>query len=186
MSEPQEFPEWAGQPPTRPDIPGELASIGQRFLARLLDVVVLAIPTVIVAAPLFARIGREMTNRDLPSDPTEIQRRLSGSFLRFTLLALLLSALYEVVLTATRGQTLGKMALRIRVVRADGGLPDWGPAAVRWVVPAIPGLLNRLPVIGSLMGLVTLLIYLWAIWDDRKQGLHDKSAGTFVVRVPEG
>ena len=27
------------------------------------------------------------------------------------------------------------------------------------------------------------LTYLWPLWDDRNQGLHDKVVGTFVVKA---
>ena len=48
----------------------------------------------------------------------------------------LVSLLYDPVLIAIRGQTIGKMATRIRVVRADNGeLPSWGRSFGRWAVP---------------------------------------------------
>jgi len=66
------------------------------------------------------------------------------------------------------------MATRIKVVRADNGdLPGWGPATVRWAIPAVGYMLLILP---------GLLVHASLLWDDRRQGWHDKSVRTLVVR----
>jgi uncharacterized RDD family membrane protein YckC len=85
---------------------------------------------------------------------------------------LLVGFVYETALIALRGQTLGKMAVRIRVVRQDdGALPGWGPSLIRWFVP----------VAASIVPLGALVVYLWMLWDPRRQGLHDRAARTLVV-----
>jgi uncharacterized RDD family membrane protein YckC len=67
------------------------------------------------------------------------------------------------------GQTVGKMALGIRVVdAADGGRIGYQRAFVR--------ALGR---IGS--GIVVVLGYLWMLWDPEKQTWHDKLAASVVV-----
>ena len=83
-----------------------------------------------------------------------------------SLTGLALSALYYVLLTGLRGQTVGKMTLGIRVVRADGRLPGLGYAALREVV-------------GKFVSAIALFLgFLWIAWDREKQGWHDKIAGT--------
>ena len=37
--------------------------------------------------------------------------------------------------------------------------------------------------VGSIGGIYSLLNYLWPIWDDKNQALHDKLAKTNVVRI---
>ena len=37
--------------------------------------------------------------------------------------------------------------------------------------------------LGFVFGLVTLFCLLWAAWDPRKQGLHDKLADTYVIKL---
>ncbi len=86
-------------------------------------------------------------------------------------LPILINWLYYVLLTGLRGQTVGKMALKIKVVRGNGEVPGVGYAILREVIGKF------------ISGLVLLLGYLWIIWDDRKQGWHDKMAGTFVVHT---
>ena len=91
------------------------------------------------------------------------------------LLPILVGAAYETCFVALKGQTPGKMAVSIKVVRADNGtLPGWGPAAGRWVIPTVGYLLLILP---------GLLVHASLLWDDRRQGWHDKAVKTLVVKA---
>jgi uncharacterized RDD family membrane protein YckC len=93
------------------------------------------------------------------------------------LIDLLLIGLYQVTLTATRGQTIGKMVLRTKVVDAETGrIPGWQSSFIRWGAPAA---LSTVP----WLGYVTLLMYAWMLRDPRRQGLHDKAAQTLVIGV---
>ena len=39
--------------------------------------------------------------------------------------------------------------------------------------------------IPDLIGIaVSLIIGIWFLWDSNRQGLHDKAASTYVVKVP--
>jgi uncharacterized RDD family membrane protein YckC len=106
------------------------------------------------------------------------------TFLPFTLASVIVTIAYSVRLLsrpgALNGQTYGRQALRLRVMRDDGRPMDGGSAAMREVV-------WKLLVFGVggsfLLFLPTLLDYLWPLWDDRGRTLHDKAAGTYVVRV---
>jgi len=70
-----------------------------------------------------------------------------------------------------RGQTLGQMACRIRVVGiADGQPIGYQRAFARWLASLISGL-------------ALLLGYLWMLWDREKQTWHDKLSGSVVVPV---
>ena len=83
---------------------------------------------------------------------------------------LVLPVLYYVLLTGLRGQTVGKMALGIRVVRSDGQVPGLGYAVLREVV-------------GKFVSVIALFLgFLWIAWDRERQGWHDMIAGTHVVR----
>ena len=86
-------------------------------------------------------------------------------------LMILVPWLYYWLFTGLKGQTLGKMAVGIRVVNAEGSVPGLGMAALR----EIPG-----KIVSSI---VICLGFFWIIWDVRKQGWHDKIAKTYVVRV---
>ena len=79
--------------------------------------------------------------------------------------------LYYWLFTGLKGQTLGKMAVGIKVVNAQGAVPGLGMAALR----EIPG---------KILSFVAIYLgFLWIIWDGQKQGWHDKIAKTHVLRV---
>jgi len=77
---------------------------------------------------------------------------------------------YYVYLHGTCGQTFGKMAMKIKVVNEDGTPLDYRKAFLRWL--------------GYFLCDLTFYIgYVWAAFDHRKQGLHDKVCKTLVVRT---
>jgi len=80
-----------------------------------------------------------------------------------------LNVAYLAVFTANGGQTLGKMALGLRVEGTDGAL-TFGGAVVR-VAAAIAG------------GLVMGAGFVPALWRDDRRAVHDHIAHTRVVKV---
>lgn len=101
------------------------------------------------------------------------------------------------------GRTLGMMACRLRCVRAtDQGPVGAGPAALRAAVAGVflalrdlhpvhiykhPDAHQKVLEAHSELIVLALLIpllvdLLWPAWDGRRQALHDKAAGTVVVR----
>lgn len=141
----------------------ELATVGQRVVGALVDGL---LTSMVVVIPLILGFV-ELDDFD-GTLPAPI---LIGLFL--------FGAIYTIVPTAVWGQTLGKIAVGTRVVtEADGALPGWRRSAVRW---ALPGLAGRLPVIGLF---VSLAITVSLLLDPRRRGLHDRAAGTIVVKVP--
>jgi uncharacterized RDD family membrane protein YckC len=79
--------------------------------------------------------------------------------------------LYHVVLWTRWGQTVGMMAVRIKVLSGDGGPLTVGQSAVRLLGYAA----SMLPLfLGVLLALV----------DERRRALHDRLAGTVVVELP--
>ena len=88
---------------------------------------------------------------------------------------LLLGAAYDIVFIAIKGQTPGKMMTGVKVVRADNGMvPGWGVSIIRWIIQFIAYLMLFLP---------GLLTHASLLWDDRRQGWHDKAASTLVVKA---
>lgn len=112
-----------------------------------------------------ARLGAQASGVDYLSD--NLARALVGPFLS---LWLALSWVYIGFFTSHGGQTLGKMLLRIRVTRIDGGNPSWVQAVLR----PIGYLLSWLP-----LGLG----FVWAAVPPAKRALHDRLLGTCVIRV---
>ena len=83
----------------------------------------------------------------------------------------IVDVLYFIGLWAWRGQTLGQVAFDIQVVGTDGRPSDLRIAVLRYL--------------GYWLCALTLGIgFLFIAFNDRKQGLHDWIADTYVVRVP--
>jgi uncharacterized RDD family membrane protein YckC len=78
---------------------------------------------------------------------------------------------YFTYLEGTRGQTVGKMITRIKVVREDGGRIDMNQSFTRNILRIIDGLIFYL--VGAVL-----------IWrSDKKQRLGDSVAKTVVVKA---
>ena len=80
--------------------------------------------------------------------------------------------------------TPGKLLLGLRVrLRDDPGPMPLGTVLLRWLGQYAVGILGIVPFVGRPSGLYSLLDYLWPLWDDKKQAIHDKIAKTNVVRI---
>lgn len=154
---------------------GPRASFGQRLGAYLLDVVIVIIPFLIIVALLG---GFDADNFDADTGRVEEGILAEGAVFA-TLLGLVLSMGYFTFLEGgASGQTIGKKALGIRVIRQEtGGTVGYARALARNAVRSLPGLIRFLSV------LWTLLDGLWMLWDRENQTLHDKAARTLVVPV---
>ena len=69
------------------------------------------------------------------------------------------------------GQSLGKMAMKTQVVKADGSSPSLGDLILRWTLYLIDGPLS------SFMGVVVMML------TKRTQRLGDLAAGTMVIKL---
>jgi uncharacterized RDD family membrane protein YckC len=92
----------------------------------------------------------------------------------------LLPALYEIALVAWRGQTIGKMAVHIRVVAADGRPVTWSQSFVRWLAQ---GGLGVLAIYVSTVGVASVVWFFLTLAMLFFHGLgpHDHIARTKVV-----
>jgi uncharacterized RDD family membrane protein YckC len=103
----------------------------------------------------------------------QITRRMNlamGDFYPFAGLFQLASIAYFVGFWTWRGQTPGMMLFGLRVARdSDGAKPGLARSLLRYV--------------GYFVSWIALFIgFIWVAFDSRKQGWHDKIAGTVVVR----
>ena len=85
--------------------------------------------------------------------------------------------IYQLILLAQNGWTLGKKMLRIRIVRTDGRPAGLG--RIFWLRMMLNGLIASIPIIGSIYGLVDPLF----IFGENQRCLHDYIADTIVVNA---
>ena len=131
-----------------------LATAGGRLGARIIDGIILVFAGIIVDL-----IGPVMIG-SIIIGPIIVGPIIVGAF-------------YEVMFVSLKGQTPGKMATGIKIVRADnGGRPGWGASTGRWAIPAVGYLLFVLP---------GLLVNTSLLWGERRRGWHDKAVNTLVV-----
>ncbi|MEU9990474.1 RDD family protein [Streptomyces sp. NPDC007971] len=186
------YPQAPGVPPQQgygypqqPGYPGgagpRVATMGRRFGARVIDGVVFGVIYGILIAGGVASFAGDAQKCDPGAvDYNTCINHASSDFVSkfgaiFGVLALF-GLLYEWLMTGLVGATLGKLAVGIRVVKADTGQkPGLGSAFIRWIIPMV----------GSIVcGIGQLLVYLSPFWDKsgRQQGWHDKAASTMVVQ----
>jgi uncharacterized RDD family membrane protein YckC len=87
--------------------------------------------------------------------------------------------IYQIVLLAQRGQTIGKRVMNIRIVKFEN---DGEPGIVHaWVLRAlVPGVISSLPFgIGAVFSLADILF----IFREDRRCIHDLIAGTKVVQL---
>jgi uncharacterized RDD family membrane protein YckC len=159
----------------------ELASIWSRWLARIVDGV-LMLPLVV----LDIVVRHPHTETVLAPGAEPITRVVSRHRPAWVLaVELLVPAVYEIVFVAVRGQTIGKMVAGVKIVMNDDAdeLPGLGLAAVRYVVGSSGEILRLL---AGPLALVSIIDLLYALIDDRNRCVHDLAAGTVVVRARRG
>jgi uncharacterized RDD family membrane protein YckC len=172
-------PAGAGQPygamPPAPSAPppgpafgsGQYADLGKRFLARLLDIVIVGVPLAIL---YFILVAVAVNDSDDGAGAAT-----GGALIIFYVIAVAGPLAYEVGMIATRGATIGKQVIGVKVVReADGQVPGGGPAFLRWLIPFVGGFV---------CGIGQLIVYLSPFFDNsgKRQGWHDKVAKTVVI-----
>jgi uncharacterized RDD family membrane protein YckC len=168
-----------------------LATPGARLVARLIDILTVALLTLVVNGwfiwQYFVEIAPSIEGwqRYITRESSEVpQDSARAGYLRIVIIVITaaLWLAYEVPAVANTGQTFGKRVLGIRVVRVEQAGPiGFARSLRRWNTLGLPTLLWPCCGIGFVLQFVDA-VYLLA---DRplQQALHDKSARTVVVKV---
>ena len=177
-----EHPQWSGPPPQHGGQaqwappgsqlpPGELSGWWRRVGAYLLDGLVMLFGAVLVYFLAWGASG--------DAEGAGVAAYVASLFLFYVVYGLIYAPFLMRREGARNGQTLGKQALGIRVVRLDARPMDYGSSALReWVAKTLVFQLAA----AFVLGLATLIDYLWPLWDKRNQALHDKLASTLVMK----
>ncbi|EWT01001.1 hypothetical protein N865_12125 [Intrasporangium oryzae NRRL B-24470] len=177
---------WATGPTTKDGVP--LASWGRRAVARILDWVITGVITGILGWSWMSDLGRWYGNlinqieSGVTPDAATMQSELMRLVMPIAILSVVVGLVYETTFLVTKGATPGKMAAGISVRRTGGP----GPLTVvdalkRQVLTVANSLSSAVPGLSTIFSIVVILDYLWPLWDDRRQALHDKIADTQVI-----
>jgi uncharacterized RDD family membrane protein YckC len=142
-------------------------AFGRRFAAYLIDYIIVSVVACIPTFPIAFVMGvGAAAAGEGAVEGVQIIAQLLGS-----VIYLVVAAVYGGYMYSSRGQTLGKMALGIRVNDSAGNNPSFIQGALRESV---------LKMVSSC---ICLLGFFWMLWDPEQQALHDKIVGTRVVRA---
>ncbi len=138
-----------------------------RFVAVIIDSFIVAIPILIMAVILGVIVGLSAAGSSSSSSTTTTAAS-TGLASLIQLISFVISVGYFVYFWG-KGQTIGMRLLHLRVADANTGAPiGYGRAALRYLGYIVSALV-------CYIGLI------WAAFDARKQGWHDKIANTVVL-----
>jgi uncharacterized RDD family membrane protein YckC len=153
-----------------------IGALWRRFVAFLIDSVILGIAGSLIALPFFSFFCR------------------LGAWGRLVGLCIALSYFAILESSVGNGQTLGKRWLGLRVVDRQGSTIPFSKSLVRYLLFAIPYFANEIPLpisrtpvfVSSLLGILVFglggaTFYLLLFNRRMRQGVHDLAAGSYVV-----
>lgn len=160
-----------------------LAEFSQRLLAYMIDMALLSVVQFVVIIPVVIVMLTRLPEADEPDGVVTFADFTGEYVVPMLLLGLgifvflmLVYYVYAVELAYRTGQTLGKKAMKIRIVPIDPSRRlTRGMAAKRYAVEFL---------VGSVVPAFSWIDSLWLLWDKPYlQTLHDKAAQTVVVKV---
>jgi uncharacterized RDD family membrane protein YckC len=129
----------------------DIASLGDRIVAMLIDMLIIFGYYMIILIILFAI------------------RPASSSMLYFIIIMILPVLFYHLLCEVfMNGQSFGKRAMKIKVIRVDGRQPTFGNYLLRWVLRLIED---------GIIAIIVILI------NGKGQRLGDMAAGTTVIKL---
>jgi uncharacterized RDD family membrane protein YckC len=167
----------------------EIAPLGRRFIARLIDFFAVLILNAVLNGYLIYRFAsqagpymRAVEHASAAGDSPPASGNLPTLSLVIVFFAMIIWAVYEVPPTGHSGQTLGKRLLHLRVLPLEGDHPLGGRRALRRWMPM------GLPMMAWSFGVGFLIQLADSISPTLNQPLHlawhDKYAATVVVALP--
>jgi uncharacterized RDD family membrane protein YckC len=141
--------------------------VGIRFVAILIDMIIISIIDYVVTLPLGASTGITVNQQ------TGVISFASVFWVGVTI-ELIITFLYFTILEGRYGQTVGKIVLKLKVLKADGSPINYKDAGIRTI----------LRIIDDVPFIVPYLLGAILIWSsDTKQRLGDRVAHTVVVQA---
>lgn len=150
-----------------PNPGGELATPVQRLVAIIIDGIIMM---VIMVPVLLIFFGGWMAYAHALNDS------IVTKFVAMTFGFVVYLAVNGMFL-AQNGQTIGKKAMGIKIVRSDGSKADLARIILWRQLPTQA--IQLIPILGGLLGLVDVL----AIFRSSRQCFHDQIADTIVIKA---
>ncbi len=147
-----------------------------RFVAYIIDYVILYVINLIILAPIMGLIGVGVASSsfDMASmtegDIVTMIKTIMMAVVAGSIVLMVVNILYYTLMEASKFQgTVGKIALGLKVTDANGGKLDIVKALLRNVGKIVSGL-------------ILMIGYIMAGFTEKKQALHDMFVGALVVK----
>jgi uncharacterized RDD family membrane protein YckC len=161
-----------------------LAEPWRRFVGWLIDAVIVGvvgaafwIPGAMVVASRATDFANRYPNSGVPGYDTALAHLAeygAGIFVATAAAVVVLDILYYWLLTGLWGTTVGKRAVGAWVIStASWQKPGMGAAFVRSLIFVLGP---------AIFAIFFIIDNIWLLWDHQRQCLHDKAAGTIVVK----
>lgn len=140
------------------------ASVGERMLASLLDLLIKAAYIIFIGYVFFYLLGVDR----LVGSMEDMWSRIAIIILFFfpvLIYSVALESIFE-------GQTIGKKLIKIKVVKIDGYQASFGDYLIRWLFRIVEN-----NIMGGLIGLVAMIV------NSKTQRMGDMAAGTAVITL---
>jgi len=148
-------------------LPLQYKSVGVRFVAILIDTVIISIIGAIATLPLGTSTAATINQQTGAIS-------IAPVYWIAIIIELIITFLYFTILEGRYGQTVGKIVLKLKVLKADGSPINYKDAGIRTI----------LRIIDDVPFIVPYLLGAILIWSsDTKQRLGDRVAHTVVVQA---
>lgn len=170
-----------------------IAGWGWRFLAAVLDLIVVSIIANIFSIPIFITMlpainrwldetvaaGRRGSSMPPPLDPNALMS--TNDQIMITLILIAVGLVYFGLFWRFRSASLGHLVCGLRIVPVDHGHSreplTWGSAVIRALVWWVP--LS----VGSVLWIFAIANMLFPLGNVRRQAIHDLAAKTQIVKI---
>ncbi|WP_088041791.1 RDD family protein [Bacillus sp. EAC] len=149
----------------------DLASRSSRFLAVLIDFIILVVLFVVIVI---------ITSIAKSTSFTGVLEK--DSSLSFLLSSFIVGIIYNIIIPSFvwNGQTIGKRWVKIAVVTQDGEKVNWKTMTVRSIFTLLGQI--KIPVLSSIIGIIAFIDPFF-IFNEKRRTLHDMLAKTKVIDV---
>lgn len=145
------------------------AGVGNRLVAQIIDGLILGFVMSLLLVPIFGVGFFSAYSQDM-TDEGAIAALAGLAILPIILVGIAAPVLYEAfMLSSAKQATLGKMIMKIKVVDEQGQRLTFGAALGRSLIKYVSS--N-----------VCILLWLWPLFNNTEQALHDLIVKDYVIR----
>jgi uncharacterized RDD family membrane protein YckC len=142
-----------------------------RFVAFIIDLIILAVVSGIIGLPLRMLLGVSAVSMAQSQDPSAVMAALPammGMIGLSLLINLVVGVSYDIWFVHNKGGTIGKLALGLQIINLDGSRLSYGQAVGRYFAKI-------------LSAIILYIGFIMAGLDSEKRALHDRICNTLVI-----